>query len=330
MTTEIQSVKEELDKRDLEVSKLRNILNNTTLIMNSSNGSNNNNTTIVPSYNNNNNGNLLTPAGALINASPISSGNNALMNSSSYSLTFDETTLQQYHDEDHIENWLSIPAKKNRRGGWKKLYVVLKKNKLLFFNSLREKENSEPYMSIDLEKVYHVRPVTQTDVVRANVRDVAKIFQLLYDVEAVSGSGSGTYLGAVNNQALANMTNSSMSGSSETLSNRKTENTSIVNALLSSTLANSSSNHITDSESVIGSIIATRGTLGSTDDFTSGGDTMSLGSNDSGEKHKDGKLHIKGHKFVEIKYRLPNSCDVCNKPLWDLIKPPLALECQSM
>ena len=154
--------------------------------MNSSNGSNNN-TTIVPFSNNNGNTNpnLLTPTAALINASPISSVNNALMNSSSYSLTFDETTLQPYHDEDHIESWLSIPAKKNRRGGWKKLYVVLKKNKLLFFNSLREKENSEPSMSIDLKKVYHVRP-SQTDLVRASVRDVAKIFQLLYDVEAVS------------------------------------------------------------------------------------------------------------------------------------------------
>ena len=46
------------------------------------------------------------------------------------------------------------------------------------------------------------------------------------------------------------MKNNSVSGSSETLSNRKNEKTSIVNALLSSALANSSSNNMNDSESV--------------------------------------------------------------------------------
>ena len=247
--------------------------------MNNSNNSNNN--TTIQAYNSSNSSTSInTPTGALMNASPISIGNNTitnnsntLMNSSSYSLTFDEATLQQYHEEDHFESWLSIPAKKSRKGGLKKLYVVLKKNKLLFFNSFGEKENSEPYMTIDLEKVYHVRPVTQTDVVRASVRDVSKIFQLLYDVDAVSGCGSGMYLGAVNQTS-----NNSMNGSSETLSNRKND-TSIVNALLSSTMANSSSNHITDSESGIGSL----STRGLNDDFACGGDTMSLGSNDSGE-----------------------------------------------
>ena len=49
-----------------------------------------------------------------------------LMNSSTYSLQFDD----QYSDEDHLENWLSIPTKRNiKKHGWKKLYVVLKKNK---------------------------------------------------------------------------------------------------------------------------------------------------------------------------------------------------------
>jgi hypothetical protein len=87
------------------------------------------------------------------------------------------------------------------------------------------------------------------DVVRASTREVAKIFQLLYDVEAVSGTGSGTYLGAINQTACISNNNGNMSGSSETLS-RKIENSSIVNALLSSTM----SNHLTDNESGIGSI----------------------------------------------------------------------------
>ena len=45
------------------------------------------------------------------------------------------------------------------------------------------------------------------------------------------------------------------------------------------------------------------------------------------QQHKDGKLNIKGHKFVDIKYRMPTACDVCRKPLWDLFNPPPAAEC---
>ena len=45
------------------------------------------------------------------------------------------------------------------------------------------------------------------------------------------------------------------------------------------------------------------------------------------QKHKDGKILIKGHKFVDIKYRMPTYCDACNKPLWDLFNPPAAIEC---
>jgi hypothetical protein len=43
--------------------------------------------------------------------------------------------------------------------------------------------------------------------------------------------------------------------------------------------------------------------------------------------HKDGKILIKGHKFVDIKYRMPTYCDACSKPLWDLFNPPAAIEC---
>jgi len=54
---------------------------------------------------------------------------------------------------DRLESWLSIPNKRNiRRHGWKKLYVVLRKGKLFFYNSLRDnRESQEPYMTIDLE-----------------------------------------------------------------------------------------------------------------------------------------------------------------------------------
>lgn len=324
-TKEIQTLKEDLDKREEEIMKLRTQLNNSTnnLIIAANNGNN----TIIPHHHHHHhqqhhlqqqqhNNNLLTPTGMLLNTSPISNSNHSnssntllnsnatLMNSSAYS--FDDLTIQQFHDEqDHLENWLSIPTKRNiKKHGWKKLYVVLKKNKLLFYNSLREKDTQEPYMIIDLEKVYHVRQVTQTDVVRVGKAEVAKIFQLLYDVEAVSGPGRVTYLGVSNalpstatvsassasNTLLAAAANQTISGSNETLSSSNAkvqmknshynENTSIVNALLSSTLSN---HNLNDNESGIGSLTTTtRGTLGSIDDYT-GGDTMSLGSNDSGE-----------------------------------------------
>ena len=51
-------------------------------------------------------------------------------------------------------------------------------------------------------------------------------------------------------------------------------------------------------------------------------------NNNNEQKHKDGKLYIKGHKFVGLKYRMPTYCDACNKPLWDIFNPPLAIECQ--
>lgn len=46
------------------------------------------------------------------------------------------------------------------------------------------------------------------------------------------------------------------------------------------------------------------------------------------KKQRDGRIHYKGHKFIEIRYRLKNSCDICNKSLWDFFNPPLALECE--
>ncbi|XP_015744792.1 rho-associated protein kinase 1-like isoform X1 [Python bivittatus] len=83
--------------------------------------------------------------------------------------------------ESRIEGWLSIPNKGNiKRYGWKKQYVVVSSRKILFYNDEQDKEQSNPSMVLDIDKLFHVRPVTQGDVYRAETEEIPKIFQILY------------------------------------------------------------------------------------------------------------------------------------------------------
>lgn len=36
----------------------------------------------------------------------------------------------------------------------------------------------------------------------------------------------------------------------------------------------------------------------------------------------------KGHEFVVTLYHFPSSCEACARPLWNVFKPPPALECR--
>ena len=112
-----------------------------------------------------------------------------------------------------------------------------------------------------------MRPVTQTDVVRAGTRDVAKIFQILYDVDAVSGPGSITYLG-VTNETRKNLNPS--------LYTTALENSPSVNMSTMSTAT------LQNVESFSDSAMST--TLRS-EDFPGrlSYDAVSIGSNDSGD-----------------------------------------------
>ncbi|CAB3381685.1 Hypothetical predicted protein [Cloeon dipterum] len=101
--------------------------------------------------------------------------------------------------ESRLEGWLSVPNKQNiRRHGWKKQYIVVSSKKIIFYNSESEKLNADPVLILDLNKVFHVRPVTQGDVIRADAKDIPRIFQLLYAGEGEvrrpedGTSGSGT------------------------------------------------------------------------------------------------------------------------------------------
>uniref|UniRef100_A0A8D0DSX7 non-specific serine/threonine protein kinase n=1 Tax=Salvator merianae TaxID=96440 RepID=A0A8D0DSX7_SALMN len=83
--------------------------------------------------------------------------------------------------ESRMEGWLSIPNKGNiKRHGWKKQYVVVSSRKILFYNDEQDREQSNPSMVLDIDKLFHVRPVTQGDVYRAETEEIPKIFQILY------------------------------------------------------------------------------------------------------------------------------------------------------
>uniref|UniRef100_A0A8C1JJN1 Rho-associated protein kinase 1 n=1 Tax=Cyprinus carpio TaxID=7962 RepID=A0A8C1JJN1_CYPCA len=80
-----------------------------------------------------------------------------------------------------LEGWLAIPNRANiKRYGWKKQYVVVSSKKILFYNDEQDKEQSNPSMVLDIDKLFHVRPVTQGDVYRAEADEIPRIFQILY------------------------------------------------------------------------------------------------------------------------------------------------------
>ncbi|XP_015781078.1 rho-associated protein kinase 1 isoform X1 [Tetranychus urticae] len=96
------------------------------------------------------------------------------------------------NDSEDVENmrlqgWLSIPNKQNiKRYGWRKQYVVVSSRKIIFYNSEADKAKADPALILDLSKLFHVRPVTQGDVIRADAKEIPRIFQLLYAGEGES------------------------------------------------------------------------------------------------------------------------------------------------
>ncbi|XP_072263628.1 rho-associated protein kinase 2 isoform X2 [Pyxicephalus adspersus] len=87
------------------------------------------------------------------------------------------------NEESRLEGWLSLPVRNTKKFGWIKKYVVVSSKKILFYDSEQDKEQSNPYMVLDIDKLFHVRQVTQTDVYRADAKEIPRIFQILYDNE---------------------------------------------------------------------------------------------------------------------------------------------------
>uniref|UniRef100_A0A7N6FLT9 Rho-associated protein kinase n=1 Tax=Anabas testudineus TaxID=64144 RepID=A0A7N6FLT9_ANATE len=166
------------------------------------------------------------------------------MDSASISSGPDQTLAASlFHLETRLEGWLSLPVRNNtKKFGWEKKYVVVSSKKILFYNSEQDREQSIPYMVLDIDKLFHVRPVTQTDVYRADAKEIPRIFQILYANEGES----------------------------------KKEPEFPVEPI--------------------------------------------------GEKSS--YICHKGHEFIPTLYHFPTNCEACTKPLWNMFKPPPALECR--
>ncbi|XP_050738009.1 rho-associated protein kinase 1-like isoform X2 [Eriocheir sinensis] len=151
--------------------------------------------------------------------------------------------------DSRLEGWLSIPNKQNiKRHGWRRQYVVVSSRKIIFYNSENDKQNSDPILILDLTKLFHVRSVTQGDVIRAEAKDIPRIFQLLY-----AGEGES----------------------------RKP-----------------------------------------------GDNPGPLALHEGAGQDKAGTLVHKGHEFLAITFHMPTNCEVCQRHLWHMFKPPPALECK--
>uniref|UniRef100_A0A3Q2YX07 non-specific serine/threonine protein kinase n=1 Tax=Hippocampus comes TaxID=109280 RepID=A0A3Q2YX07_HIPCM len=90
------------------------------------------------------------------------------------------------YPDSRLEGWLSLPTKHTKRFGWDKKFVVVSSKKILFYNSEQDREQANPFMILDIDKLFHVRPVTQTDVYRADAVEIPRIFQILYANEGES------------------------------------------------------------------------------------------------------------------------------------------------
>ncbi|XP_047142948.2 rho-associated protein kinase 2 isoform X1 [Hydra vulgaris] len=145
-----------------------------------------------------------------------------------------------------LEGWLSIPERRVKKNMlWKKQYVVVSQQKIFFFNNEQDKATNTPAMILDIGKLFHVRSVTQGDVIRVDVKDIPKIFQILYANEGESKNPE-----------------------------EKTEQDQLEQ----------------DKAAVV--------------------------------------IPFKDHQFVVMHYHMPNACDMCQRQMWHMIKPPLAVECR--
>ncbi|KAM6906465.1 rho-associated protein kinase 2-like isoform 2-T2 [Lycodopsis pacificus] len=166
--------------------------------------------------------------------------------------SMDSTSISSGNDLDmgegypdaRLEGWISLPSKNTKRFGWDKKYIVVSSRKILFYNSELDREQANPFMTLDIDKLFHARPVTHTDVYRADVKEIPRIFQILYANE-----------GEI-----------------------KREPESVVEPAA----------------------------------------------------HGDRPAYIshKGHEFILTLYHFPSSCEACTRPLWNVFKPPPALECR--
>uniref|UniRef100_A0A8C7Y6F4 non-specific serine/threonine protein kinase n=2 Tax=Oryzias sinensis TaxID=183150 RepID=A0A8C7Y6F4_9TELE len=150
--------------------------------------------------------------------------------------SLDTTSIGSGNDLETADGYPGLSSFKGSR--------ISDSKNILFYNSEQDKDQHLAYMSLDISKLFHVRPVTQTDVYRADPKEIPKIFQILYDNE----------------------------GESKREQEATVETTSNID--------------------------------------------------------RNNLISHKGHEFVVTLYHFPTNCESCSKPLWNVFKPPPAIECR--
>ncbi|XP_026079629.1 rho-associated protein kinase 2-like isoform X1 [Carassius auratus] len=294
--------------------------------------------------------------------------------------------------ETRLEGWLSLPVRNNtKRFGWERKYVVVSSKKILFYNSEQDKEHSNPYMVLDIDKLFHVRSVTQTDVYRADAKEIPRIFQILYanegeskkeqELEPLPGDKSSyichkghefiptLYHFPTNCEActkpLWNMFKpppalecrrchikchkDHMDKKEEVIAPcRVNYDVSTAKNLL---LLASSQEDQQKWLSRLMKKIPKKPPAPEAPHRSSPRVPVKLPSSQSMRRpsrqipsskprsvhnvkeptacpEKSGFIYHKGHEFIPLFYHFPANCEACTKPLWNMFKPPLALECQ--
>ncbi|XP_076872449.1 rho-associated protein kinase 2-like isoform X5 [Brachyhypopomus gauderio] len=165
------------------------------------------------------------------------------LDTTSISSVGNEQDTDEPYPDTSLEGWLALPSKNSKRFGWDKKYVVMSSKKILFYDSEEDREQSNPFRVLDIDKLFHVRPVTQTDVYRADPREIPRIFQILYANEGECKK---------------------------------------------------------DQEAPV----------------------------EPWQAERAPSITHKGHELVPTLYHFPSSCEACARPLWNVFKPPPALECR--
>ncbi|CAF1421258.1 unnamed protein product, partial [Rotaria sordida] len=195
--------------------------------------------------------------------------------------------------KDYIESWVQTPKKSNiQKYGWKKQLAVMKKNRLLLYNS---EKDQQPAVSIDIDKLYHVRAVNQKSNIqkygwKKQLAVMKKNRLLLYNSEkdqqpAVSIDIDKLYhVRAVNQGDVLHVDPSIIPKIFQIIYD--SQGNSIPNVLSSSVIHSQEQ-----------------------------------------DRHNGESIEYKGHNFVVVTYRMRTECEVCNHPCYNLISPPQCLQC---
>ena len=142
---------------------------------------------------------------------------------STQTLTFQNGSSSNGSSEEQemMQSDMWIPKGTNlKKHGWQKVHAVLTNRRMLLFDSEQAKNDHEPIRSIELDGLWHVRKVNQSDVCRTDPGNIPRIFQVMYDPTPSSQSHNLlTAPGAPSLATLASTVQATMSSSTSLMTN---------------------------------------------------------------------------------------------------------------